>query len=201
MKKLSFKPIVFMIILTVIYTGILASINEVTKERIELNEEIQEKAAFLYALDIELPPKDASTIHELYNQHIKKINIEGKTIYEAYKGEELTGYLLPIEGDAVWGTLRGIMAVSPDFKDILGIDFLSHNETPGLGGRIDEKDFKEQFRNITIDLDNQEEFIFYSPHPDAQVDAISGATGTSNAVRRILNNNLEFYIREIKGGL
>ncbi|SET62032.1 Na+-transporting NADH:ubiquinone oxidoreductase subunit C [Natronincola peptidivorans] len=201
MKKFSFKPIAFMMVLTIIYTGVLATINEATIDRIQMNNQLRERKAFLYALDIDTSDKNAEEINSLYDDHVQEITVSDKTIYEGYKDDELIGYLLPIEGDAVWGELKAIIAVTPDFQEVLGIDFLSHNETPGLGGRIDEDSFKEQFRNITLDLDKEDDFIVYNPDPDGQVDSISGATGTSNAVRRILNNNLSIYISEVKGEL
>lgn len=201
MKKFSFKPIVFMMVLTIIYTGVLATINEVAQHRINLNLQLQEQAAFLYAFGIDVPNKDGATVNALYNSHIQEIQVKDITIYEGYKNQELIGYLLPIEGDAVWGALKAVIAVTPDFQQIIGIDILSHSETPGLGGRIDEASYKEQFRNIIIDLDKEDDYIVYRPNPAGQVDSISGATGTSNAVRRIFNNNLKLYLTEVRGEL
>ncbi|ABR49325.1 FMN-binding domain protein [Alkaliphilus metalliredigens QYMF] len=200
MKKFTFKPILFMIILTVVYTGVLATINEVTRDRIQLNEKLSEQRSLLYVLDFSIPD-DAVEVSNFYSTHIEIIEHQGETLYAGYQGDELVGYVIPIVGDAVWGQLTGFVALTPDFTEIIGVEFLSHNETPGLGGRIDELEFKEQFRSIGIDPDAIENFIAYRPDPEGQVDAISGATGTSNAVRRILNASLQAFLAETREGL
>ena len=79
---------------------------------------------------------------------------------------------------------------------IIGLEFISQEETPGLGGRIDELEFKEQFRDIIIN-DDGTNYIIYNPASGGNVDAISGATLTSQAVADFLNKDL----LEIKGGL
>lgn len=202
MKKFSFKPILFMIVVTVIYTSVLASINAVTIERIELNEQLSDQLSFLYVLDKMPENRNAEHVNMVYETHVKEIEVNGKKIFEGYDhNNQLMAYIIPISGSAVWGELRGLVSLSTDFKEVLGIEFLSHNETPGLGARIDEESFKEQFRGIEIDPDESEKFLVYTPDPKAQVDAISGATGTSNAVRDIFNNNLQEFMSETREAL
>lgn len=199
MKKFTVKPILFMIILSIVFTGALATINEITKERVQLNLELKEQNSLLYVINIPVESNNPVEINRLYDNSISIVEYEGVTLYEGRLNDEIVGYALPVIGDAVWGELKGFIGLSPDFNEIIGLDFLSHSETPGLGGRIDELDFKEQFRNIKIVDSENGEYIIYHPNPEGQVDAISGATGTSNAVRRILNNNLKDFFTEIKG--
>ncbi len=75
--------------------------------------------------------------------------------------------------------------MNQDFTQVLGIDFVTHSETPGLGGRISELWFKEQFRAVSINSDDSD-IVTYRPAPDGNVDAITGATLTSDAVRNII---------------
>ncbi len=202
MKKFTLKPILFMVVVTVFYTSVLAGINAITIERIELNEQLSDQLSFLYVLDKLPEDKSAGNVNELYETHVKEIEIKGRRLFEGYSEEgELIAYIVPISGGAVWGELRGLVSLSTDFEEVLGIEFLSHNETPGLGARIDEESFKEQFRGIEIDPDESEEFLVYRPDPDGQVDAISGATGTSNAVRDIFNNNMQEFMSETREAL
>jgi Na+-transporting NADH:ubiquinone oxidoreductase, subunit NqrC len=74
------------------------------------------------------------------------------------------------------------------------VDFISQNETPGLGGRIEENWFKEQFKSeklidgrITVTAIGQAD----ENHENGKVDAITGATQTSKAVEKIINEYLE----------
>jgi len=202
MKKFTLKPILFMVVVTVFYTSVLAGINAITIERIELNEQLSDQLSFLYVLDKLPDDKNAEHVNELYETHVQEIEVNGRRLYEGYNEQgELIAYIISISGSAVWGELRGLVSLSTDFEEVLGIEFLFHNETPGLGARIDEESFKEQFRGIEIDPDESEEFLVYRPDPDGQVDAISGATGTSNAVRDIFNSNMQEFMSETREAL
>ncbi len=83
----------------------------------------------------------------------------------------------------------------------MGIDFVSHSETPGLGGRISEEPFKEQFRNLDLSSRNEGgEYITYRPAPDGNVDSIAGgATLTSKSVSNFLNENIKDFIKFREG--
>jgi len=100
------------------------------------------------------------------------------------------GYAIPFSGAGLWGTIRGYLAVSADLKTVLGLTFVEQNETPGLGGRIDEPQFKEQFRGLPI---AQGDAIRYGQNQGVQLDAVTGATQTSSAILRILNSALDDF--------
>lgn len=202
MKKFNYRSIIFMIVITVLFTGALATINELTENQIYVNQELKEQKSLLYVLNIPFQDKTALEVSNLYSTQIKAVQRDGFTYYEAYENDSLIGYIFPMEGDAVWGNLRGYISLTPELDQILGVDFLSHSETPGLGGRIDELQFKEQFRRIKVNLSQADDnYIVYRPNPGGQVDAISGATGTSKAVRNIINQNLKSIFTIMEGGL
>jgi Na+-transporting NADH:ubiquinone oxidoreductase subunit C len=77
--------------------------------------------------------------------------------------------------------------VEKDLKTLTGIEFIKQNETPGLGGRITESWFKEQFRGKRWPLSVVPEG---DPAGDQEFQAITGATNTTNGIRDILNNRL-----------
>ncbi len=199
MKKFSFRPVIFMIIVTVIYTGILATINEVTKDRALSNKEVKKQSALLYVLDIPTKGKSPSEINELFNSHFKVVESENDIYYEGYKDNSLVANIYPVQGNALWGSLEGLIGLTPDLNKIVGIEFLSHNETPGLGGRIDEDWFKEQFREVVISKEVSRDYINYKPNTGGKVDSISGATVTSNSVLNIINENIEKVILGKRG--
>lgn len=202
MKKFTVKPILFMVVLTLIYTTVLAGINAVTVDVIRLNERLSEQLSFLYVLDKLPDNQEAEYVNELYQQYVREIQVNGETLYEGLDDNgDVFAYIIPIRGGAVWGELRGIVAVSTDFETVVGIEFLSHSETPGLGGRIDELAFKEQFRGIDLDAETGDDYLVYRPNPGGQVDAISGATGTSNAVRSIFNREIQEFMSQTREAL
>ena len=82
---------------------------------------------------------------------------------------------------------------------IVGLDIISHSETPGLGGRIEEDWFKEQFRGELIppggvrvmkgeggmDLDQG----------NGMVDGVTGASLTSAAMETIVNDEIDMLMK------
>jgi len=70
--------------------------------------------------------------------------------------------------------------------------YMNHSETPGLGGRIDETAFKEQFRGERISSSSSARIAVVSGQDtgskdDSKVDAITGATRTSESIQTLLN--------------
>ena len=81
---------------------------------------------------------------------------------------------------------------------MINIQFLEQKETPGLGARIEEPWFTDQFKGLTIAWDKPVEervIIGASADPKAKnrVDAITGASQTSLALMKSLNRELERF--------
>ncbi|MFN2351869.1 MAG: FMN-binding protein, partial [Kiritimatiellia bacterium] len=91
------------------------------------------------------------------------------------------------------GTINGILAVDADVSRTMGLEIISHNETPGLGGRIDEPWFKQQLRGEQI-MDGSVEVAGAgdgdSDYDNGKIDAITGATRTSDSMQVILDREL-----------
>jgi len=111
----------------------------------------------------------------------------------------VVGYAFPISGVGFWATIRGYLAVSPDGARTLGIAFLDHAETPGLGGRITEQGFRHQFIGLDVSRQVGGRFVTIGrerptnpadPRYGRYVDAITGATGTSLALEKFLNADI-----------
>jgi Na+-transporting NADH:ubiquinone oxidoreductase subunit C len=182
-----FYPVLFMIIVTVVFIGILATFYLSTQQKVELYKENNRK---LIILDLfGLPTTDISSV---YNKRIRERSIEGtdQTFYEAWQDSLMLGYCFPVSGNGLWGTINALIAVSPDLKDILAMEIVSQNETPGLGGRITEDWFKDQFRNIPVvknDRVIEYELIAEEENQqDYKIRQITGASGSSKAVVNML---------------
>ncbi len=102
--------------------------------------------------------------------------------------------VLPISGYGLWSTLYGYLVVKSDGNTIGGITFTEHAETPGLGGEVDNPNWKALWPNKTIyDAAFSKPLITLhkgvdSSKPEAvhQVDALSGATLTGNGVSNLV---------------
>ncbi len=117
-------------------------------------------------------------------------------------------YVIPMYGQGLWGPIWGNVALTSDFKKIIGVYFDDEEETPGLGGEIKSAHFKNQFVGKTI-FDNHGNFTSIKVvkggigklDPDERihgVDALSGATLTSNGVNDMFENVLKSYLPYIK---
>ena len=81
---------------------------------------------------------------------------------------------------------------------VTGISFTELNETPGMGMRVDEPEFKDQFTGRAVS-----KFTLNKAGgstEDDQIDSVSGASTTSGAVVNAVNAALDFFNNTVKGG-
>jgi Na+-transporting NADH:ubiquinone oxidoreductase subunit C len=120
--------------------------------------------------------------------------------------------VLPIEGIGMWGTLYGFLALDRDGKTIRGLTFYDQKETPGLGGEIANPRWQALWvgrQGFDANWEPKIAVIKGNAGPPAQdphrVDAISGATITSNGVSRLVGFWLSAdgygrYLRQFREG-
>ena len=115
-------------------------------------------------------------------------------------GEE--AYVIPVTGRGLWGGLWGYIAVDKEKKQVLGTYFYHESETAGLGARIGEKAFQQQFEGRPI-FDENENVALTVVKQGAgddrfQVDGITGATLTSKGVGAMVTDGLGAYVEFLK---
>jgi electron transport complex protein RnfG len=124
------------------------------------------------------------------------------TINEAFtaiddKGE-VTGHAISVTtADGYHGNITLAVGIDDD-GSLNGISFTELNETAGLGMRVDEDEFKNQFADVTVD-----KFTLNKAGgstADDEIDSVSGASTTSGAVVNAVNAALDFYKNTVKGG-
>lgn len=161
------KLILVLTIICVIAAFLLGLTYNLTAEKIKYQEEMAEKRALKSVL---LGAADFS----------KKIS--GKEI-EYYKGldssGEVIGYAFIGEGKGYSSIIRIMIGVDMQ-NNIKGINIIAQQETPGLGTKVGEPRFQEQFAKKSID----------------KVDTITGATISSRAVRDIVKTAIEKFRKE-----
>ncbi len=108
-------------------------------------------------------------------------------------------YITSVRGNGLWDEIWGSIALEDDFNTIAGAAFDHKGETPGLGGEIkDNPTFARQFQGKKI-YEEDGEYTSVNVRkggakdPDHEVDAISGATVTSDGVSEMLYRGLEYY--------
>ena len=117
------------------------------------------------------------------------------TVYLVEVDGKVESVILPVRGYGLWSTLHGFLAIKPDLNTVVGLGFYQHAETPGLGGEVDNPKWKGLWPGKTLFDEAGKPNIKIvkggvdpaSPDVGHQVDALAGATLTSNGVDRLLN--------------
>ena len=111
-----------------------------------------------------------------------------------------TKYVVPVYGMGLWGPISGYIALNADKSTVYGVYFNHESETAGLGAEIkDNKAWQEKFQGKKLFKNGDDKAIALSVEkkvedPTTQVDAVTGATLTSNGVRDMLHEALGKYL-------
>ena len=125
---------------------------------------------------------------------------EGKLALYICRVNGETKYVVPIYGMGLWGPISGYIALNADKSTIYGVYFNHESETAGLGAEIkDNKAWQEKFQGKKLFKNGDDKAIALSVEkkvedPTTQVDAVTGATLTSNGVRDMLHEALGKYL-------
>ena len=181
MKKDSYLyTITFTFVLTAVFATVLSVTQAYYLPTITENEANVERQAILKVLGITSEFDLVTT----FEGQVTPVTAGTSSTFAVYDEDgSPISYAFPLDGQGLWGSIRGYIGVSATFDRLLGMEFVEQNETPGLGGRIDEPWFKEQFAGVP--LIPGENLVYGSG-----IDAITGATSSSNAVLNILNNTI-----------
>lgn len=200
------RSVIFMFITALVFTTIVTVVKITNEDRIDRNRKIKLQRTILNVLGLNRGKNLApDKISEIYNKRIKEGKIGDRTVYTCYDddGKTITGYAFPVDGPGFWGPIYAMAAVNPDATRLLGVSFYRHSETPGLGGRISEDWFSGQFKGLSLELTgNEKQYFHLTPEGDKKrdndLDAITGASRTSDAVETFLNRELRIVVEELK---
>lgn len=113
-----------------------------------------------------------------------------KQIYLLRNPEDVVELVvLPISGTGYGGPIEAMLAVGEDMNTVAGLAVMAHNETPGLGARIDEPAWRRQFVGKRIEDETGTARLSVArgaATTEFEVDAITGATRTSTAMAQML---------------
>lgn len=96
---------------------------------------------------------------------------------EVYRADNGSGYVIRSVANGYGGAVTFMIGMDAS-GNVTGINLFAHNETPGLGTKVDNSDYLSQYLGDT--------------EPDS-VDAITGATRTSNALKAAMRQAKEAY--------
>ncbi len=191
---------IYSAVMVIIVAVLLAVVSQALAPKQQANILLDKQKQILGALKVQSDEvqgtKDPAAIYmSLVTDTLRYGNQE---VYVAALNGE-TKYILPLSGKGLWGGIGGYLALDEDKNTIYGVNFNHESETPGLGAKIVELPFREQFEGKHIRNAANEvvsvAVLKAGKHADGQeqVDAISGATITSSGVSTMLEVNLAEY--------
>jgi Na+-transporting NADH:ubiquinone oxidoreductase subunit C len=121
------------------------------------------------------------------------------------KNNNILRRIFPIYGKGLWSTMYGLIAFNKDMSKIEMFNFYEHGETPGLGGEVDNPDWKAKwqgknafdFSNFKAPLKLQvikAKVNDKTPNKNYKIDGLSGSTLTTKGVDRLVR----FWLGENK---
>ena len=188
------KEIAFMLILSTCCALLIGVANLTSKNGSQIS-----LSAVKLILDVTSADtkKDDAILLKIFESDFKKLSINGsKTIVWQRK---VMPEFMAIEktGSGMWGKIKVLVLFNAEKSQIKAVRILKQNETPGLGSRITEADFYEQFSEMQA---NKVKLIS-NPAEPGEFDGISGATISSKSVEKIINSaikNIEVAYRQDK---
>lgn len=179
-------------IITAVSAFLLAFTNSVTKDRIAQQIQLENESA---REEVISPSQDFEQVdQELIVDFEKQLSFENlDMVSEVFKDTvdgELIGYTFKVMPKGYGGEMALMVGISIEAK-ITGLQVISHGETPGLGAKIEEDIFRDQFKGKTI----EESFTLVkgSSSGDNEVQAISGASVSSEAIVEGVNAAIEIF--------
>ena len=125
---------------------------------------------------------------------IKRLEEYGVVYLKRDEAGAVETAVIPIRGYGLWGTLYGFLALEGDFETVAGIGFYQHQETPGLGGEVENPNWKATWQGKELYEDGEPAIELTkslapadSPAREHQIDMLSGATMTSRGVENLVN--------------
>ena len=124
---------------------------------------------------------------------------EGDMVYAGRNAAgELVGYAVPAEGPGFMDTVKVIYGFDQERGVIVGLQVLESRETPGLGDKVGyDPHFLANFEALVVEPEIVP--VKGGRTADNQVDCITGATISSEAVVDILNRSAGRWLPVLEG--
>jgi Na+-transporting NADH:ubiquinone oxidoreductase subunit C len=177
------KMVYFILILGTLTSVVFVGMEIWTRPLIEANAANELKSIVLSANDISFNTGNISTVFD-ENIEIKEV---GEFTFYVEKNSGRVSY--QFSGGGVWGPIIGIITLESDKETIRQIRIMQQEETPGLGGVVADLKYLAKYVGIMIVPQIEVNIPDSSANKPNEVDSITGATRTSKAFEKILNDS------------
>lgn len=160
----------------VISGGSLSLVNNWAAPKIAINQKAEtERAIYLVHLD---------------GKRYEEIKNAGFEVYRVFnEADSSVGYSLVYSGNGFQGKIKLMIGLSDDINKINSIEVLEQSETPGLGTKILESPYKDQYNGLVTTPAIKLVKGVETSNPN-EVQSITGATISSRAVVTIVNDGV-----------
>jgi len=192
--------IVYAAVMVIIVAFLLAFVASALKETQDKNVALDTKKQILAALNI----RDCEDADAKYNEVVAPGDLNRDTLTAVVDGQEKL--IVKVKGAGLWGGIWGWVSINKDGKTVFGTFFNHESETAGLGARIkDDQSFQDAFQNKQIfDESGNVALSVLKKGKEGNlskeyvVEAVTGATLTSNGVNDMIQAGLKKYADVIK---
>jgi Na+-transporting NADH:ubiquinone oxidoreductase subunit C len=182
--------LIFILVTGTVLTVALVAVNAYTAPLIARNDELKLKRSILTALHI---PFAETTLEQTFADSVT-VRTGGETSFYRSK-EGIVAF--EFAGSGLWGPITGTIALQGDYQTISDLTILHQEETPGLGSRIIERQHLDKFRGRRI-LPALVSVATGKQATENDVDAITGATLSCNALIDVLNRSIAARLPALK---
>ena len=199
MKNTIMKDTIILTVITLVSGFLLGLVNHITEEPIAHQQQLAKEEAYAAVFE-EADSFEGVSVETDLQEYVNAQGYEAQTIDEIMEAKdasgETLGYVMTVtSSEGYGGDIQFAMGVQED-GTMNGISILSISETAGLGMKADTEEFKSQFAGVQTDAFG---YTKDGATQDNQIDAISGATITTNAMTNGVNAGLAAFAYE-KGG-
>ena len=205
--------VIFSLVVTFLLVLPLTVANELTKAQVEQNTRVSDALSILQSMGLPtdktkplelIATSDALTkfkkvdgkLVRVTNEEVEKARKAKAAIQPLYFKSEKDGSVVwagAFTGPGLWGNVTLALGFDQTIERIVGYSPVAQVETPGLGARIADQWFIDQFTGQKVPASGTFKFVAGSGTGDTNkdndsVDGVTGATITTNAVRDILNS-------------
>ncbi len=113
-----------------------------------------------------------------------------REVYKGISNSEVIGYTLKSISKGYGGEIEVMVGISKEGK-VVGVNIGNNSETPGLGSKASQPEFKNQFNQKSTDKELA--VVKGKTNSDNEIVAISGATISSNAVTNSVNAAINLF--------
>ena len=186
MKKDPGKLTIILVLSTVaiIILGALFAVNAFTSNKRQVSDELVEK----YALKEAVP--EATGFTDVRDKAGEDESI--LEVFEAKKGNDSLAFIYIVSTKGFVDVIESMVVIDVKEKNIRSVEILIQSETPGWGDKSKEPEFAELFQGLA--LSNITVVKGEADKANNEIDAISRATVTTNAVVKGVNLAIADYI-------